>query len=458
MSSHGLMERLSRYIEKNRELFIEDLRRICREPSVSAQGRGIEGCVREVSRLMREVGIEAETIPVEGGNPVILGTVKADPDAGCIGFYNHYDVQPPEPLELWETPPFEADVRNGKIYARGVSDNKGVLVARIEAVRTILNVMGRIPVNLKFMVEGEEEVGSPNLPSFVRKNMNRLKADGYLWEGNGVDEKGRPVITLGAKGILYVEFRARGANRDLHSSMAPIIPNPAWRIVWALSSMKGPDGRIRIEGWYDDVIEPAEVELKLLREAPFEEDAKKKELGLKSFLNNLTGIDALKALYLTPTCNICGLNSGYTGPGSKTVLPSEAMAKVDFRLVEAQRPDRLIVKLRRHLEREGFGDVEIVSYGGYEPAKTPPDNPFVKFVIETAERIYKSKPVVWPTSAGTSPIYTIKNWMGIPVASAGGVGYPGSNIHAPNENIRISDYLRAIIYTVALITSYKPSK
>lgn len=448
-----------RYIESKADEYVKDLRKLCRQPSVSAQGVGIEECAELLREFMEEAGISARVYPVKEGNPVVLGEVRGGKEKnGCIGFYNHYDVQPPEPLELWETPPFEAAIRDGKIYARGVSDNKGNVMARIEAVKAVREVLGEVPIDLKFLVEGEEEVGSPHLPNFVKGHAHLLKADGYIWEGDGVDEKNRPVITLGAKGIIYVEFRARGAKRDAHSSLAPLIPNPAWRLVWALSTIKGPDEKIRIPGWYDDVVEPSDVERKLLEEAPFEEEERKRELGLKEFLGGLKGFEALKALYFSPTATICGLDAGYKGPGAKTVLPCEAVAKMDFRLVEAQKPRKLLKMLREHLDREGFSDIEVVSYSGYEPAKTSPSDPFARYFIETVEKVYGNKPVVLPTTAGTSPIYTIRNWMGIPVASGGGVGYPRSNVHAPNENIRIEDYIRSIKFVATLITSYKPER
>jgi len=446
---------LEAYIDSNAEKFVEDLRRLCRQPSVSAQNKGIDECVQVLREMMVEAGLEVRVIPVKGGNPVVFGEVKAEGAKGCIGFYNHYDVQPPEPLELWETGPFEAEVRGGRVFARGVEDNKGNIVARLKAVEAIREVAGRVPVNLKFFIEGEEEIGSPHLPSFVKKHMDLLKADGYVWEGTGVDEKGRPVITLGAKGILYVELRAQGAKRDVHSSKAPLVPNPAWRLVWALASLKGPDEKIAVPGWYDDVVEPTEDEVRLLEEAPFEEEKEKESLGLKEFLGGLSGVESRRALYFSPTCTICGFDAGYKGLGSKTVLPSKALAKVDFRLVEAQKPNELFMKLKEHLKRRGFGDVEVRNLGGYEPAKTSPKEPFAAHVIETAKRVYGMKPVVWPTTAATTPIYTIRNWMGIPVASGGGVEYPGSNAHAPNENIRIRDFIQSIKYVATLINSYR---
>jgi len=444
------------YIDSNVEEYVEDLRVLSQQPSISAQDRGIGECVETLKEIMEKAGITVKVMPVKDGNPVVLGELRTkDQKKQRLGFYNHYDVQPPEPLELWKSPPFKADVRDGKIFARGVSDNKGNIVARLEAAKAVLDVMGELPVDLIFFIEGEEEIGSPHLPSFVKENTSLLRADGYIWEGDGVDEKGRPVITLGAKGILTMELRAKAAKRDAHSSWAPLIPNPAWRLVWALSSIKGADETIMIPGWYDDVHPLKEDEMQLLRGSPFEEEAEKNEFGLKEYLLGVSGVESRKALYFSTTCNICGFDAGYKGPRTKTVLPSGAMVKLDFRLVEAQKPDLLFAKLRGHLEREGFGDIEIVWYGGYEASKTSPSDPFVFRVIETAKKVYGLRPVVWPTTAGTSPIYTIRNWMGIPVASGGGVGYPGSNIHASNENIRIKDYVNSIKYLATLIGSYK---
>ena len=267
--------------------------------------------------------------------------------------------------------------------------------------------------------------------------------------------KGRPIVTLGAKGILHVEFRTKGPKVDVHSSRAPLVPNPAWRLVWMLSMLKGPDEKIKIPGWYDDVVPPDEEDMRLLEEAPFDEEADKRELGLKEYLLGVTGVESLKTLLFSPTCNISGFLSGYTGPGTKTVLPSEAFARVDFRLVVAQKPDILFKKLKNYLRENGFDDVTVIKHSAYEAAKTPVNDPFVTRVVKIAKRIYGLKPVIWPTAAGTGPLYVIRNWLGIPVVSAGGAGYSGSRIHAPNENIRLKDYIRSIKYMVALINSYE---
>ncbi len=448
-----VLREIYEYIDENSQRFVEDLRKLCKQPSISTQNIGINDCVDLVQSMMSDVGIEAEIVQTKG-HPMLIGSQMFKEEKKTIGFYNHYDVQPPEPLELWETPPFSAEVREGKIYARGVSDNKGDIMARIKAVEAIKEVVGSAPANVKFFIEGEEEIGSLNLAPCVKECMSRLRADGYIWEGGGVDEKGRSVVSLGVKGILYTEMKAKCANTDVHSSRAPLVPNPAWRLVWALNTLKDRDERIKISGWYDDVKPPTDEEVGLLETSPFEEEEMKGRLGLKEFLLKRTGVDALKYLYFTPTCTICGFDAGYRGPGLKTVLPQEATVKVGFRLAHAMNPDILFPKLVDHLERHGFGDVEVKKLAGYEPCRTPFNDPFARFVIEKLTEVYGDKPVVWPTSAGTSPMYTIKNWMGVPVVSGGGVGYSESGAHAPNENIRIKDYIRSIKFVATLITSF----
>lgn len=449
------MKEVIEYIDKNRERFISDLQRLCRQPSISTQNKGVLECAELVKKMMKEVGIDARVIPVKDGFPVVFGELKSKKASKTLGFYNHYDVQPPEPLELWTSPPFEAEIKEGKVYARGVSDNKGNLVARLKATEAIMKKVGEVPVNLKFFFEGEEEMGSPHLGQFVKENMDLLKADGYMWEGGGVDEKDRPAIELGVKGILYVELRAKGANKDLHSSRAPLIPNPAWRLIWALGTIKGSDERIKIEGWYDDAKEPTEEDVRLLEAMPFEEEIMKKNLGLKEFLGGLTGLEAVKSLYFNPTSTVCGFDAGYKGPGTKTVLPHTAMAKVGFRLVPDQSADNLFKKLKDHLKKHGFEDIEVVKVANYEPSKTSAENPFAKLVINTAREVYGMEPVVRPLSPGSSPVYTIQNWMRISVASGGGVGYAQSRIHSPNENVRLDDYMRSIKFTATLMNKFK---
>lgn len=449
------LKEIMEYVDDNEDKFIDDLRRLCRQPSISTQNKGIWECVQLVKGMMEEVGIDARIIPVNNGFPVVFGELKSKRTSKTLGFYNHYDVQPPEPYGEWTTPPFEAKISEGKICARGVADNKGDLVARLKATEAILRTVGDIPVNLKFFVEGEEEIGSPHLGSFVKKNMDLLKADAYLWEGTGLDEKDRPTISLGVKGLMYVELKVKGANKDVHSMWSPLIVNPAWRLIWALGTIKDPDERIRIEGWCDDVREPTKEDIRLLKATPFEERIIKKNLGLKRFLGDLSGLEAVKSLCFNPTSNVCGIDSGYKGPSLKTILPCIAKAKVGFRMVPEQDSDDLLNKLKSHLRRHGFGDIEVKKLAGYEPSKTSPENTFARLVAHTIKEVYGIEPVVRPMSPGAGPMYTVKNWMGIPVVNGGGVGYAHSSIHAPNENIRLSDYMQSIEFLTTLISKFK---
>ncbi|HTD46769.1 MAG TPA: M20/M25/M40 family metallo-hydrolase [bacterium] len=438
------MDRVFQYIDAHRAEYVELLRGLCRQPSIAAQGIGLSETAGQVEALMAEAGIRARTIPVEGGAPVVYGEVKGKSPRALL-FYNHYDVQPPEPLEEWESEPFGAVIRDDRIYARGVADNKGNLLARICAVDAMLHALGEIPATARFIVEGEEEIGSVHLPRFVREHPDLVAADGCIWEAGHRDIQENIVLALGVKGICYVELEATGANRDLHSSVGTIVPNPAWRLVWALSTFKDRNERILIDGFYDDVLEPTDDEMAQLRRiAPLRDEAAQlRSYGLDRYLLGVSGVELLKRNLFQPTCTICGITSGYGGPGSKTVLPRRAVAKVDFRLVPNQRSEDILKKVKAHLAQHGFADIAVRALGNEEPAKTPLTADIVKIVSEAARRIYNREPLVFPTMAGTGPMHVLTGAQGIPTIGTG-VGYANSNGHAPNENIRIADYIEGI--------------
>ncbi|MEM2463355.1 MAG: M20/M25/M40 family metallo-hydrolase [Candidatus Bathyarchaeia archaeon] len=447
------LEKIYSYIDEHANDFVEDLVRLVRQPSVSAKGEGIEDCAKLVEEMMRETGVVTKILRGEKGHPVVYGDVKSKKGAKTLLFYNHYDVQPPEPLEEWKYGPFSGEIADGKIYGRGAVDNKGNLVSRLKAVQAYLETVGDVPANIKFVVDGEEEIGSPNFEPIVRKYRRLFSADACIWEFGGIDRRGRPHLYLGLKGVLSVELRATCASKDVHSANAPLIPNAAWRLVWALKSLKDESEQILVEGFYDNVLAPSPEEIECLKNIPFEEEELKKELGLKQFLKGVSGFEALKALLLQPTCTINGLLSGYTGKGSKTVLPREAMAKLDFRLVPNQKPDEIFEKLVRHLKAHGFSDIEIVRYGSTEPVKTPVNDPFVGLVAKTAEKVYSEKAVVYPLSAGSGPMHLFRNILGLPVVSVG-CGHPESNTHAPNENLRIESFIKGVKFIAALINDF----
>ncbi|RJS75035.1 M20/M25/M40 family metallo-hydrolase [Candidatus Bathyarchaeota archaeon] len=441
------------YLESTRSEYIENFRRFLRQPSVSAKGIGIDECARLLEDLMEEWGLDAEIMQTDG-NPIVYAMVESKKSDRTLLVYSHYDVQPPEPLEEWISPPFEAKTVDGKIIARGAADAKGNIIAFLKAVESYLKTEGEPPVNVKFLFEGEEEIGSPNLPSFVETRRDMLKADGVVcWDG-GLHPSGRPSISLGVKGMLYVELRCRGAKTDLHSSQAPIIVNPAWRIVWALNTIKSPDGRIEVEGWYDDVRPPTEEELKLLSEIPFEEEVLKRELGVEEFLGGVKGLEALKRLVYEPTANIAGISSGYTGAGSKTVLPCEAIAKIDFRLVVDQDPEKLLKLLRKHLDRRGFSDVELVKLGTLLPSRTPLSALIAKASMKASEKVYRAKPVVYPNSAGSGPDFVFTKILGLHSVWTG-CSPPLARAHAPNEFNTIEHMVKGVLYAAEIMENFR---
>lgn len=436
------MEKVYKCIEENQELYIHWLQTLCRQPSVAAQSRGMSETADMVCNYLRDyIGAETEQLETSGF-PVVYGEINTGKER-TLSFYNHYDVQPEDPLELWHSDPFGAEIRDGKIFARGVADNKGNLVARIAAVHAYQQVYGDLPINVKFIVEGEEEIGSVHLDEFKEKYPDKLEADGCIWEFGYKNPDGRLQISLGVKGMCYVELRVRGANTDLHSANASIIENPAWRLVWALQTLKNEHEEILIEGFYDRVLQPDEAEQKLLKEMVYEEEETLKRIGLDSFVLNLSGTPLKERLIFQPTCTICGIQSGYIGEGAKTVLPSEAKAKIDFRLVPNQDPEEILQLLRKHLDKHGFEDIEIVPYTKEHPAKTDLEDPLVQTVIQNVEKVYGRPPTINRMSPGTGPMYILCQELGIPAVSFG-VGNDNSRNHAPNENIKIEDYIDGI--------------
>ncbi len=447
------MERFTAYIDSQRSRFLAELADIIRIPSVAAQNRGIEETATFVEQRLRRLGAETRILQADGGNPLVYATIGRG--SRTLLIYDHYDVQPAEPLELWQSPPFELTERNGKLYGRGVADNKGNLMLRIQAIEAWLATEGELPIRIIFAVEGEEEVSSRTLPAVCREYADLLRADGCLWETGGVDLGERPVVTCGAKGIQYVELIARGARHDLHSSYATFVPNPAWRLTWALNTLKGPDGRVRIPGFYDRVRQPSDSDLAALASIPADDDdALLANLGLSDFLDGVRGVERLRRHLFEPTCTICGLVSGYTGEGSKTVLPNEARAKIDFRLVPDMEPAEVLQQLRQHLDAEGFQDIEIVDLGGEHPARGPLDATIVRAALDSAREVYGCEPILYPTMAGTGPMYPLCTALGTPVASGAGCGYYSSRVHSPNENIRIVDYWRAMQWMGSLIRHF----
>jgi acetylornithine deacetylase/succinyl-diaminopimelate desuccinylase-like protein len=446
-------KKIDAYLYKNFNKSVAELSRYVAQPSISAQNIGLKECAQLVKEMLMARGFKARVMDTDGA-PVVFAERQGKSDKTLL-IYNHYDVQPPEPLELWDSPPFEPSLRGDKLYGRGVSDDKSHLTARLFAIDAILENEGDLPCNIKFIIEGEEETSSVHLHDFIKENLGLLKADACIWEFGGVDHRGVPMQYLGLRGICYVELSVESLGTDVHSGLGgSILPNAAWRLIWALNSLKGSDERIRIPGFYDNIVPPSPRDRELMDALPDVADEYKKRYGAKEFIKGLTGGTDLKMEEVfTPTCTICGLTSGYQGPGSKTVQPAFASAKVDFRLVPGQMPEDIVEKLRKHLDSEGFEDVKINFLGGEPAARTDPDDPFIKIVVETAEEVFESPMEIVPMIGGSGPNYPFVHDLGLPVATMGH-GYPDTKAHAPNENIRLDLYLKHAQHMARVIKEF----
>jgi acetylornithine deacetylase/succinyl-diaminopimelate desuccinylase-like protein len=445
-------------IQQNLQASLGALSRLCAQPSIAAQNIGMVECAELTAELLRARGFEVQILPTKGF-PVVYAERKGRADRTLI-FYNHYDVQPPEPLELWDSPPFEPALRDGKMFARGVSDDKGHIICRLAAIDAFLQSEGELPCNIKFLIEGEEEIGSINLPEFIGDNLDLLAADACIWEFGGVDHEGTPGQVAGLRGICYVELAVRSASLDAHSGLGgSIFPNAAWRLIWALNSLKGPDEHIRLPGFYDRVLPPSVLpptkrDLELIAQFPDMADEYRSTYDLSGFLKGIEGgPELLREEIFSPTCTVCGLTSGYQGPGSKTVLPALASAKVDFRLVPDQDPEEVVLQLQNHLDNEGFHDVEVTYLAGENPARTDLDDPFLHLVVETAEDVYGVPQRILPMSPGSGPNHPFIHDLKVPVATAG-ISYPKANIHAPNENIVIDNFVSGVRHTVRIMAEF----
>ncbi|MDQ6774143.1 MAG: M20/M25/M40 family metallo-hydrolase [Candidatus Dormibacteraeota bacterium] len=440
---------IDRYLEANVERWLGELADLCRVPSVSARHEGIEDCAQLVREVLARRGFEAEVVPSDG-HPVVLARGGSAPPVMLL--YNHYDVQPPEPLGLWTSPPFELTQREDRVYARGAKDDKGELVARLAAIDALQSLLGRLPCTVTWLVEGEEEVGSPNLPAFCERHAERLRCDGSIWEEGGIDAEGRPLVTLGVRGLLYVELRVRSSARDGHSGEANLVPNAAWRLIWALATLKDQNERVLIPGFYERVPPVSERQREMLERLPDEEASIRASYGLDRLLLDRHGADVRGARF-EPTCNVAGITGGYQGAGAKTVIPASASAKVDFRLLPGQDPLEILALLNSHLERQGFGEVEVELIGGERAALVDPDSPLVRLAVETGQEVYGKPALLVPMSGGTTPMYLVTE-QGVPVV-APGVGYGSSNrAHSPDESIRVRDLVDAARHIARLLIRF----
>ncbi|MDW0148295.1 MAG: M20/M25/M40 family metallo-hydrolase [Nitrososphaeraceae archaeon] len=429
-------------VESEIDTLTSQLQQLIRVPSVSAKKQlTITKCAELVSEIMSKAGIKSELLKLDYNSeeiaPVVYGEVKSknNPDGKTILFYNHYDVQPPEPIELWDDDPFSGKIDGNLIFGRGASDDKGELMTRIKAVQYFLDETGDVPCNAKFLIEGEEEVGSSHLEKYLIKYRQKFSCDATIWEFGYIDENETPIISLGMKGLLCVELHAICANADLHSSLAVLVENPAWRLVHALKTIRDENGTITIKNWHEDIRDFSAEELECIKQEDFDISDFKKNYGLSNIFNENDTEKMKKASVGGVTSNISGLFSGYIGEGSKTVLPSKAMAKLDFRLVPEMKPEKQFELLRDHFDSNGFKDIQLKFLSGEPACRIPVNNEFVKLVEASALEEF-GKVIKSISSAGTGPMWYFNNILKCPCVGIG-CTYKYSRIHSPNEFVRI---------------------
>jgi acetylornithine deacetylase/succinyl-diaminopimelate desuccinylase-like protein len=430
------------YIEKNSRRFIDELKELCSFPSISNHGKdAVEPARAWIADRLSRFTDRVETLDA-GGMPALYAEVPGGGRRKLL-LYQHYDVQPVDPIDLWDSPPFEPVEKDGRIIARGVADDKADVMARIHALET-LKALGDVPVTLRFLVEGEEEIGSKTFEKIAHDHAGKLAADGCLWEsGASFDDAGRPTIQFGCRGLLYVQLRVKMLAFDQHSGFASIYPSAAMYMIGALASLRDQEMNIQIEGFYDKVVKPTEADRQMMAKIAPEVEKRKKLVGFERLVRNPRPEQVVEQMLFTPTCNIAGVTTGYQGPGSKTVLPAEATAKLDFRLIPNQDPADVASQLRRHLDSHGFDKVEIVWSDGEKPARSDPDSAVGKTMIDCVRELH-GEPILWPFMPATGPMHPVVSDLGIPTVLPVGVGRPDNRIHAPNENIHATDYVNAV--------------
>ena len=442
------------YIDNNAQEFIADLQALIQQPSISAQNIGLHECANFVKEAMHKDNLPAELFDISGGPPLVFGHLKSSKSKKTLLCYSHYDVQPPEPIEEWSHGgPWSGAIVDNIIYGRGATDNKGGLLAFNKAAKAFLEVRGEVPLNLKFFYEGEEEIGSVHLGPWVEKNKQLLEADGMHCLDGSVDSFVKvPEVELGLKSVLFIELTAKGGKKDIHSLNFPLVPSAPWELVHALSTIMDRDRKILIKDWYEGLYQLGEEELNLIDEKNSRVDLNvlKEEFGIENFVLNREGKDAIRARTYEPTANIQGMISGYTGPGQKTIVPSEAKVRLDFRLLPHMDPQKCITKIKKHLFDHGFGNINVKAFEAAEPPyKISVKEDISQAIIKAAEEVFGEKPVI----NGVSAEGTIMKHVWIPCVLTG-FANSGANLHAPDENIHVENYIKGIKYAAAIMENF----
>lgn len=442
-------------IEENKDDYLKELFEVLRQKSISAQNVGMEECAHLVTEKMIEAGVDHVEIIEGDHNPVVYGEHIVSPDAMTLLIYGHYDVQPPDPVEEWDSEPFEPTIRNGKIFSRGAGDNKGQFMAQILAFKTYIEAHGNVPINIKFLIEGEEEIGSVNLEPFIEKHKEKLAADLVYTSDGPILSNGHPYLLLGVRGILYVEMNAKGSDFDNHSgNKGNIAKNPAWELVELLNTMKDKEGKVLIEGFYDEVELPTELEKELLNQLPFDIEDIRKDIGDDSI--NMDKEDYYHQLCFEPTFNIAGFTSGYGGEGAKTIIPSTAKLKVDMRLVMNQDPEKIYELMEAHVKKHA-PEVDMKLLGMMSPSRTSADLPFVEPIRQAVEAGFGRQAYIQPSMGGSLPDAVWTKILNTPSVVVPYANADEAN-HSPNENLDVDNFYNGIHSTCLVIDALNQLK
>lgn len=431
-----------RHVDEHQEDFVARLMAYVSRPSISAEDVGIAETADWLLSVLTGLGMEAQLLP-SGGHPFVYGRRQDRPGATTVMFYGHYDVQPVDPLHLWNSPPFEPEIRNGRIYGRGVGDNKGQHFAQLLAIESWLAVAGELPCNVIVLLEGEEEIGSPHIADCMRTYRHLFaEADLVITADGPLHESGKPMISYGPRGIASFELRVRHADRDFHSgNWGGVAPNPIWTLVHLLATMKNDQGLVTIDGFYDHVQPPTPMERAALDNLPIDVPKLMESVGMKR-LDEPQDRPFFDRLSAWPTFTLNGFHGGYGGPGSKTVLPAEAFVKCDVRLVEAMTVDDTLDKIEAHVKRHA-PEVEFIRLHGMEPSKTPLESAFTEPLRQAILDAQGEDPLLVPAMGGSLPDYVWTKILGVHSFGTPYANHDEAN-HAPNENMEVERFIRGI--------------
>ena len=442
------------FIHTQRDRYIEELTSYLAIPSISAlpeHAADVRRCADWTAEEMRRIGLHHVTSHETEGYPIVYGDWLEADGAPTILFYGHYDVQPVDPIDLWESPPFEATVRGGEIYARGAADDKGQVFMHFKAIEAYLKQTSKLPVNIKIVLEGEEEVGSGNLDEFIHAHRAELSADVVVISDSPMFDRGVPSICYGLRGLAYFQIDLRGTSSDLHSgSFGGAVANPAFVLAQVLGQMKDRGGRVKIPGFYDDVRPLRDEERAEFRKLPFNEKHYRKELGAPKLFGE-RDYSTLERVWARPTFEVNGLQAGFTGDGAKTVIPAVAMAKVSMRLVPDQRPDKIAELFDAYVRKVTPATVElsVTRMHGGRPWMTEFDNPYVQAAARAVEQGFGQRPVFNREGGSIPVVATFQEVLDLPSVLFG-IGLPDENAHAPNERLDLGNFHSGVIASAYL--------